>query len=776
MKKAGRVLVPLLIIAALLLGAGYGAFRFASVRRTPVNVVQVSSVDIAAEYAMWDIDITDPEYGTITARNTQTVELDSDLILEKVYVKEGDNVKKGDLLLEYDMTGKELEREMEDLLKQSQEINLRILERELAQLRAKRPSLYVSIDEQLERSTAEDEIIGLDDLFDDNMDGADQDDVEDPFASGADDMDDPFAGEDSSGQIGEIITYENDDSGLLVEYDEEQGDDTLSGEEGSVDLTDLIALEGADLIVDEEDPSEDDIFGEERLEDNTDVSISAALIRDGMLDFMSGINRLTTQYSENRYSVSSTELARMLSRFRGSLALKEEGSSFLDALGHYRKSYIYRISDQALEALQELERRYPGTFNAAEAIRSLHLGYGRALLYNMINKMQALNEAGTDPSGMSSAQLERFRSILQEALDAYYEFYYYWKYLKNEIPEIAEEDPMFSELSQAYLYEYESELKLASLGDAYDGRSIEDDPYLGYSDSLLSDWIKEFNQQDLITIPSEEIETETDEPGFDDGFDDGYGDDAESDEDLKTDYFSKVMEIRAVRLEIREAAIKIRELDAELAKGTVTALMDGVVISAGTLDGGTTEESFIVISGEAGMYVRGTVGELERDTIKIGDVLHGTSTETGGSFTAVVTEISDYPLADGEDMFYGYSFSAKNENVSRYAYYAYIEDASDVAEGECEILFEKVQEDAGICLESYFVRTDSAGRNYVLVRGADEKLQTRYVKISSSPFGYGLQIKSGLSTDDYIAFPYGKNVQEGALTVIVDSLDLYLYG
>ena len=48
-------------------------------------------------------------------------------------------------------------------------------------------------------------------------------------------------------------------------------------------------------------------------------------------------------------------------------------------------------------------------------------------------------------------------------------------------------------------------------------------------------------------------------------------------------------------------------------------------------------------------------------------------------------------------------------------------------------------------------------------------LEKRYLQLGTVEWGVAT-IKSGLSPDDYIAFPYGKNVKEGAQTVIVDTL------
>jgi hypothetical protein len=53
--------------------------------------------------------------------------------------------------------------------------------------------------------------------------------------------------------------------------------------------------------------------------------------------------------------------------------------------------------------------------------------------------------------------------------------------------------------------------------------------------------------------------------------------------------------------------------------------------------------------------------------------------------------------------------------------------------------------------------------------GDDGLLEKRYIKTGSNAYGT-VEIRSGLKEKDYIAFPYGDHVKEGAETVIVSSL------
>ena len=162
----------------------------------------------------------------------------------------------------------------------------------------------------------------------------------------------------------------------------------------------------------------------------------------------------------------------------------------------------------------------------------------------------------------------------------------------------------------------------------------------------------------------------------------------------------------------------------------------------------------------------------------MGDVLTGYSAETGATFTATVTEVSEYPQTGDSSSYWGFSGESKNQNVSRYPFTAYIEDAENIIEGTASMQFvRKTKESTGIVIDAAFVRTDEQGREYVLKAGEDGLLQKQIVSTTMAPYGSGLKIKNGLTEMDMIAFPYGKGVVEGARTVEAENFDsLYTGG
>ena len=70
-----------------------------------------------------------------------------------------------------------------------------------------------------------------------------------------------------------------------------------------------------------------------------------------------------------------------------------------------------------------------------------------------------------------------------------------------------------------------------------------------------------------------------------------------------------------------------------------------------------------------------------------------------------------------------------------------------------------------------FVREEE-NRKYVYIRGENGLLRKQYI-VTGSLTDSGYEILSGLSDTDWIAFPYGKNVKEGAKTREGSIEDLY---
>ena len=79
-----------------------------------------------------------------------------------------------------------------------------------------------------------------------------------------------------------------------------------------------------------------------------------------------------------------------------------------------------------------------------------------------------------------------------------------------------------------------------------------------------------------------------------------------------------------------------------------------------------------------------------------------------------------------------------------------------------------------IYLSKSFIREEN-GQKYVYVRGEDGTLERRPIVTGKILWGSEYEIKSGLTSEDYIAFPYAKNELEGTKTEESTLSELYNY-
>ena len=114
-----------------------------------------------------------------------------------------------------------------------------------------------------------------------------------------------------------------------------------------------------------------------------------------------------------------------------------------------------------------------------------------------------------------------------------------------------------------------------------------------------------------------------------------------------------------------------------------------------------------------------------------------------------------------------------NPNASYYPFFVFVDESADLQAGRyVNMMYSTGSSEHGIYLENPFLRTEM-GRTYVYLRGADGKLEKRYVTTGKSLWGSYTEILEGITEEDFIAFPYGKHVKEGAETVESDLSDLY---
>ena len=229
--------------------------------------------------------------------------------------------------------------------------------------------------------------------------------------------------------------------------------------------------------------------------------------------------------------------------------------------------------------------------------------------------------------------------------------------------------------------------------------------------------------------------------------------------------------IRELEFSIKMAEAEYLIMQTEVSDGNIYAQFDGKVLSVlDEEEAKLNAQPFIKVSGGGGFYVEGSVSELDRESLFIGQEVTVNDWNTGNVYTGTIQRIGDYP--SDEDNWYGDG----NPNVSYYPFTVFVDGEADFMQySYVSIMYSAGdQMEHGIYLENPFLRTEN-GTTYVYVLGEDGLLEKRPVTVGKSLWGSYTEILSGLAETDMIAFPYGKNVVPGAPAVEGDLSDLYGY-
>lgn len=239
-----------------------------------------------------------------------------------------------------------------------------------------------------------------------------------------------------------------------------------------------------------------------------------------------------------------------------------------------------------------------------------------------------------------------------------------------------------------------------------------------------------------------------------------------TEEELVKELADTESQLKALDIQWRQQQLQLESMQKSASDGMVYAEVDGVVKTVGNPE--ETQEpgvAFLVVTGDEGLYVSGTISELLLGDVAVGTVVTANSWESGMTFDATITEISDYPVS-------GNSWGDGNPNVSYYAYTAYIEDSQALRNGEYVDLSISTNqsETGGLFIEKAYVREED-GKSYCLIADENDRLKKQYVVTGRTVYGSAIEIKAGLTEEDRIAFPYGKNAVEGA--AVTEASNIY---
>lgn len=705
------------IAAGVLLLGGVTVYAVKTSSQSTVKVVSVS--DMSGGGGWSDNSLS----GNITSDVSQNIYLADSQKVKKIYVKEGDTVKVGDDLLTYDMTLENLDLEMKKLEKQGIELNIEKANREITKLKNTKPS-----------SDNGNEDPGLDIPEDPGEEPEDPSMEPEEPAEAYQELTaeaEPYMGE---GTVEEPYHFLCAADGAILgsflnRMAEEQCFFVIEIREGDVSNGELLKIWGQKITEDDFQVADTDRF-QVNLEKETDDS-------DGQLP-------------EDLKAV----------------AVLEKGASAYQGDGTEKKPLTYLVKkDGIVKGSFFLERKEDGKYFRIE-VREENGDLIKAWEQNGADGDFAadVKEDGEYLVDLSKKQSGEIPGEPAEPTDPSEPT----KPGENpEPPEPSnpEEKPTEPSVSPE-ITPGENPEPTPEAGTPQE-TAEQENTVDGMSTKKSRASIRYLTVTSVMGSGSRKVistDTVSDTTGSGDAGTSYGGTAAEIQQQIK----DKEKEIRDYQLDIKETNLEIKDIQKKLNNQTIKSTLNGVVKTVGDPEKESNDgKPLIQVVSSEGLYVQGTVSESKMNKLKVGATLSGYSYDNGVSFTAEVREISPYPSDNGQD----------GANASSYPFTAYIADASGLSNNswaELTLLDEGDGQGQGIYLEKPFVRTEN-GQYYVMKDDGTGHLTKQIVQVGGIQYGSSYQITGGLSMDDKITFPYGKDVREGAKTEEGTLDDLYNY-
>ena len=236
------------------------------------------------------------------------------------------------------------------------------------------------------------------------------------------------------------------------------------------------------------------------------------------------------------------------------------------------------------------------------------------------------------------------------------------------------------------------------------------------------------------------------------------------------------IQIQTVQLDLKEAEINIKakrdsvaQAEAMLENTTVVSPVTGRVqtISENGTDNYGNPLAYITIQKTGSYRIKGTIGELQR-----GAIMEGTRMEvlsrTDGSLWAGTVTLVDYESPSQENpnaMYYGMATDEMGTS-SKYPFYVELDGTDGLILGQHVYLQLEGQDEEipGLSVSNAFIAYDDFGNPFVWADNGG-KLEKRTVELGEyDMMNDKIAVLSGLSEDDYIAFPDMELCVEGAPT------------
>lgn len=715
--KKKMIIIISTVLGLLLLGGG---ITYAVMKTTGKEVRVIPVGEINTGYWGGNVDIS----GIVTSNASQEVHLTDKEIVQEVYVKEGDTVQMGTSLMSFDMTMTNLNLESEKLTKESLGIKKNALEKEIGRLKKKTPVKKTADAGNaggMQFMTAETKGARLVPL---SAEGGEGTETPPETPGNPEDPENPNNPNDPEPIMYKII-FQNWDKSVISTKEYEAGTDIVIPEDPSRVEDDDYTYTFSGWTPEVESTAEKDATYTAKYEpvlkegtyrivflDWDDAILSEETYEEGQTIILP---KDPVRAPEDKYTYSFSGWdPKVVSTAMGDATYKAQ----------YEQKPVETIVPTPTEELtleNYMEAWYKG--DGSQENPYYFLGKWDGKDYHVSMRGDFLN-AARENGTCFWIQLFENNDITDMLRAAIY-------------------------IDGSKLGEYDDERPYrANIQPVDDGEEPLPDPSLpdpGY------DGQEDFNGGDVLS-PDEVVE--------------GY-----TKEELDKLISEKRKELKTLDLDIRQSDLKIAQVQKSLDNQEVKSTVTGIVKSVGDPEKGQADgKPFLVVESTEGLYVQGSLSEMMLSDIKEGQVLQGTSYESGIPFEAEIREISTYPT-DSQGGYWG-----GNSNASYYPFTAYIAEGMGLRNNEnvgftATVGNQSAEED--LYVQKAFVREED-GKHYVYVAGENQRLERREIEAGRTVDGYSIEIKSGLTNEDMIAFPYGKDVKPGAKTKEATMGDLYM--
>jgi len=226
---------------------------------------------------------------------------------------------------------------------------------------------------------------------------------------------------------------------------------------------------------------------------------------------------------------------------------------------------------------------------------------------------------------------------------------------------------------------------------------------------------------------------------------------------------------RDLELQYKKAMLEYQQAEKELSNGSIYSQISGKV--SGVIapeEAKNYGQPVLAVTAGGGYFIEGVISEFQLNKLQIGQEIVVYSWQTGTECTGTIREISEFPASGG--YYYG---GGNNNNISLYPFTVFVDESAGLMQGEyVSLRLSNAVSESGFYLENMFLRKEN-GRSYVYLRGEDGRLEKRYVTTGKSVWGSYTQVYDGVTMEDFVAFPYGDAVVDGAPTQESNASEFY---